>query len=60
METKLSQKQGLVMSFSLLIPMFILAVYFPYVGQIGAFLVALVCMFTVYLIPIACYMAAKW
>ena len=60
MSTILSRCGNFLMSLSLITPLFILGVYYPYVGQIGALLAAFATIMTIYIMPIMCYLREKW
>ena len=59
MPTLLSVKSNLLLAVCLITPLFILGVWYPYVGQIGALLAALATMFSIYIIPVICYLKLK-
>ena len=60
MPTMLSRKDNFILCFSLIIPLFVLGVWYPYVGQIGALLAAFATMTTIYIITLMVYLKAKY
>ena len=60
MESILSRPKNLLLTMGLFLPAFALAVWYPYVGKIGALLPAFSTMLTIYMIPIMVYLKAKW
>lgn len=57
---KLSRFKNLVLSFLLYMPALALAIWFPYVGKLGALIAAFSTMFVIYLLPLATYCQAVW
>ena len=54
-----SQKVNLLMNFLILLPAFLLGVWYPKVGDLAAKLGAFACLFVVYCIPVVTYIKYK-
>lgn len=51
---------NLGMNIALLFPSFLLAVYYPKVGNVAAYLGSFTTMFCIYILPIACFLKMKY
>ena len=57
---KLSRPMNFLLSFSITLPAIALAIWYPYVGKLGALIAAFSTMFVIYILPLATYTKAVY
>jgi len=57
---KLSRPMNFLLSFSICLPAIALAIWYPYVGKLGALIAAFSTMFVIYILPLATYTKAVY
>ena len=57
---KLSRPMNFLLSFAILLPAIALAIWYPYVGKLGALIAAFSTMFVIYILPLATYTKAVY
>ena len=49
-----------MVNFALIVPSFLLAIYYPQVGDIAGLAGSFATMFCIYLLPVGCWIKMKW
>ena len=57
---KLSRPKNFLLSFAITLPAIALAIWYPYVGKLGALIAAFSTMFVIYILPLATYTKAVY
>ena len=57
---RLSRPMNFLLSFSICLPAIALAIWYPYVGKLGALIAAFSTMFVIYILPLATYTKAVY
>ena len=57
-EIKLSRSKNILVSFFMTLPPISLAIWYPYVGKLGALIAAFSTMFVVFILPLATFIKA--